>query len=179
MLVFEERGKQEYPEKTSRCRVENQQTLTLPVRQALDELRHKDTIVKRQNAWVEGHKLTYNSYRNKVQKMCSQARQLFYKSMTNKNHDHAKWWKSIKSLAGLSNPPILLSFPLNGDVIKDEKLTDQKLRRTSRHSISLQSIVSPLSLLISTSSPLSMLNRLFRALTLRNLSILTIYQTGH
>ena len=26
MLVFEEMGKQEYPEKTSRCRVENQQT---------------------------------------------------------------------------------------------------------------------------------------------------------
>ena len=26
MLVFEERGKPEYPEKTSRCRVENQQT---------------------------------------------------------------------------------------------------------------------------------------------------------
>ena len=105
--------------------------------------------------------------------------------MTNINQDAAKCWKSIKSLAGLSNPPILLSLLLNGDVIKDQKLTEHIADSFSKVAENIPQVnLSPMHSK-STFTPdkyiitIEGVERLLWTLTPRNLSVLTIYETGY
>ena len=67
----------------------------------------KESIKKRQQAWLNNDLHQYNVYRNKVIKLCKRARQRFYNDKINHMHgsNPKKWWDGIKLLSGLSNPP--------------------------------------------------------------------------
>ena len=81
----------------------------------------KESIKKRQQAWLNNDLHQYNVYRNKVIKLCKRAHQRFYNDKINHMHESnsKKWWDGIKLLSGLSNPPPLTSLAVNGTVLKD------------------------------------------------------------
>jgi hypothetical protein len=81
----------------------------------------KESIKKRQQAWLNNDLHHYNVYRNKVIKLCKRARQRFYNEKNNYMHESnpKKWWDGIKLLSGLSNPPPLTSLAVNGTVLND------------------------------------------------------------
>ena len=63
----------------------------------------KDAIKKRQHAWVKGLPHLYKLYRNKVNRLCKQARRRFYRDSISHTRDTnpKKWWDNIKLLSGL------------------------------------------------------------------------------
>jgi hypothetical protein len=81
----------------------------------------KESIKKRQQAWLNNDLHQYNVYRNKVIKLSKRARQRFYNDKINHMHESnpKKWWDGIKLLSGLSNPPPLTSLAVNATVLKD------------------------------------------------------------
>ncbi len=81
----------------------------------------KESIKKRQQAWLNNDLHQYNVYRNKVTKLCKRARQRFYNDKINHMYESnpKKWWDGIKLLSGLSNPPPITSLAVNGTVLND------------------------------------------------------------
>jgi hypothetical protein len=64
-------------------------------------------INKRQRAWLNGHTQMYTFYRNKVNKMCKEARRIYFtkRILNTQDINPKKWWKNIKHLAGFSKSP--------------------------------------------------------------------------
>ena len=64
----------------------------------------KDTIKKRQQAWVKNDSQKYKVYRNKVIKLCKKARHRFFADKISHTHDTDphKWWDGIKMLSILA-----------------------------------------------------------------------------
>ena len=86
----------------------------------------KSCIKKRQLAWVRNDVEQYKIYRNKVAKPCKVARRRFYEDKIRYTNDinPKRWWDNIKMLSGLSSQQSLTSMPVNGSVLKDEKLAE-------------------------------------------------------
>ena len=85
-----------------------------------------EAIAIRQSAWTNGQTPKYNSFRNKVTKMCRHARRQFYNSMV--DHTQAfnprKWWKNVKLLAGLPKSKPLTKLSHNGQVLRGQELVN-------------------------------------------------------
>jgi hypothetical protein len=81
----------------------------------------KDLINKRQRAWLIGHTQMYTYYRNKVNKMCKEARRIYFtkRILNTQNINPKKWWKNIKHLAGFSKSPGVTSLFHNGVFKRD------------------------------------------------------------
>ncbi len=86
----------------------------------------KDTIKKRQQAWVKNDSQKYKAYHNKVIKLCKKARQRFYADKIDHIHntDPQKWWDNIKMLSGLSNTPPITSITVNDTILRDVDLAE-------------------------------------------------------
>ena len=86
----------------------------------------KDSIKKRQQAWVKGELQQYKFHRNKVSQLCKVARRRFYHDRIScmKDTNPKKWWDNIKLLSGLSKPSTLKSMIVNGAVLKDADLVE-------------------------------------------------------
>ena len=84
-----------------------------------------------QSAWTNGQTPKYNSFRNKVTKMCRHARRQFYNSMV--DHTQAfnprKWWKNVKLLAGLPKSKPLTKLSHNGQVLRCQELVNHICER--------------------------------------------------
>lgn len=66
---------------------------------------YKDLISKRQKAFHKGHNQLYRYYRNQVNRMGKRLQANFYKNKIAalKQSDPRKWWKTTKSLLGVTN----------------------------------------------------------------------------
>ena len=86
----------------------------------------KDAIKKRQRAWSKGNIVQYNMFRNKVSRLCKNARSYFYNnSIANMQETNPKkWWDNIKLLSGLSKPPSLTKIHVDGAELKDGELAE-------------------------------------------------------
>ena len=86
----------------------------------------KDAIKKRQRAWSKGNIVQYNMFRNKVSRLCKNARSSFYNnSIANMQETNPKkWWDNIKLLSGLSKPPLLTKIHVDGAKLKDGELAE-------------------------------------------------------
>ena len=86
----------------------------------------KDAIKKRQCAWSKGNIVQYNMFRNKVSRLCKNARSSFYNnSIANMQETNPKkWWDNIKLLSGLSKPPSLTKIHVDGAELKDGELAE-------------------------------------------------------
>ena len=86
----------------------------------------KIMISKRQHAWSSGHTLKYNFYRNRINKLCKSARRKYYDNniLNTQAHDPKKWWKNVKSVAGLSKSEPLSSICHDGQFIKGTELAE-------------------------------------------------------
>ncbi|XP_028403413.1 uncharacterized protein LOC114526110 [Dendronephthya gigantea] len=84
----------------------------------------KESIKKRQQAWLNNDLPKFNVYRNKVIKLCKSARRRFYNDKINhmNQSNPKKWWDGIKQLSGMSNPPPFNSLAINGTVLRDFEL---------------------------------------------------------
>ena len=98
----------------------------------------KDVIKKRQRAWSKGnilqyniqynmhYTIQYNMFRNKVSRLCKNARSSFYNnSIANMQEPNPKkWWDNIKLLSGLSKTPSLTKIHVDGAELKDGELAE-------------------------------------------------------
>ena len=86
----------------------------------------KDTIKKRQQAWVKNDSQKYKVYRNKVIKLCKKARHRFFADKISHTHDTDphKWWDGIKMLSGLSKTPPITSITVNDTILRDVDLAE-------------------------------------------------------
>ena len=86
----------------------------------------KDLINKRQRAWLIGHTQMYTFYRNKVNKMCKEARRIYFtkRILNTQNINPKKWWENIKHLAGFSKSPGVTSLFHNGVFKRGAELAD-------------------------------------------------------
>ena len=94
----------------------------------------KNTIKKRQQAWVKNDSQKYKVYRNKVIKLCKKERHRFFAdkiSHTHNTNPH-KWWDGIKMLFGLSKTPPITSITVNDTILRDVDLAELIIESFSR-----------------------------------------------
>ena len=86
----------------------------------------KDTIKKRQQAWVKNDSHKYKVYSNKVIKLCKKARHRFFADKISHTHGTVphKWWDDIKMLSGLSKTPPITSITVNDTILRDVDLAE-------------------------------------------------------
>ena len=86
----------------------------------------KDAISKRQHAWSSGHNIQFKFYRNKVNKLCKSARRKYYNNniLNTMSQDSNKWWKNVKTVAGLSISEPLTSISHDGQFKKGPELAE-------------------------------------------------------
>lgn len=86
----------------------------------------KDYISKRQRAWLIGHTQIYTFYRNKVNKLCKNARRTYFtkRILNTQDTNPKKWWSNIKQLAGFAKSPGVPSLFHNGVFKRGVELAD-------------------------------------------------------
>ena len=86
----------------------------------------KKLIAKRQHAWLTCQSSAYCFCRNKVNKLCKQARRLYFNSkvLNTKGSNPRKWWNNIKVLSGFSKPPLPSCLYHDGEFKRGADLAD-------------------------------------------------------